>query len=293
MKINKRIIISVAVIFVLIITGVLFVHFLCRNEKINTASADPSEPKTIILSLLSNNSGWENEDSHLSDKEFTIIQDFVKEHEEELKDYDPLSINDEYSIFIDRESRALFAKNTKDMTRRLTWRTIDCNDYSTYDTFICKNDRTYCIGKNIIAEFYLGNKIAEFEVPFEKPTILAYYMDDVVVAEGDFENSTLMLCTQEKCIPISNYFSGLPVEIHINGLYYIENDMTLHMYNLCTGKTTFISDDTYELFYSSGINFKSKDGIYRVNLYVSGDGSECIKNIKSEKTDLVFEKWKE
>ena len=129
MKINKRIIISVAVIFVLIITGVLFVHFLCRNEKINTASADPSEPKTIILSLLSNNSGWKNEDSYLSDKEFTIIQDFVKEHEEELKDYDPLSINDEYSIFIDRESRALFAKNTKDMTRRLTWRTIDCKAY--------------------------------------------------------------------------------------------------------------------------------------------------------------------
>ena len=82
-----------------------------------------------------------------------------------------MSINDEYSIFIDRESRALFAKNTKDMTRRLTWRTIDCNDYSTYDTFICKNDRTYCIGKNIIAEFYLGNKIAEFEVPLK-----AYYI---------------------------------------------------------------------------------------------------------------------
>jgi len=292
MKINKRTFISVAVIFMLIITGVLFAYFLSKNEKANTASADSGEPKTIILNVLKNNSSFENEGSHLSDEEFMIVQNFVKEHEEELKDYNPLSITDEYSVFIDRETRALFAKNTQDMVRRLTWRTIDCNDYSTYDTFISKNNRTYCIGKNVIAEYYLGNKIAEFEVPFEKPTILAYYMDDVVVAEGDLENSTLMLCTKEKCTQISNSFSGLPVEIHIKGLYYIENDMTLHMYNLCTGKTTFIADDVYELFYSSGINFKSKDGIYRVNLYVSEDGSECIENIKSEKTDLVFEKWK-
>lgn len=249
------------------------------------------DAKTIILNVLNNDSDFANAESHLSDDEFCIVQEYVREHEEELKDYNPMPISKEYSIVIDKETRALYAKNNYDMTRRLTWRTIDCNDYSDYDKFVNENNRTYCIGKNVIAQYYLGKEIVKYEVPVENPIILSYHNDDIVVTDEDIENTTLLLCTKENCIQISNSFSRLPVEIYGKGLYYIDNNLKLYMYNLCTGTTTYISDNVYDIFYSSGINFRAKDGIFRINLYVSEDGEQRVENIASEKTHLKIERW--
>lgn len=292
MRLKKRTILS-KIIFLLTVTigGVLLILLFNSSEAINTIPADSREIQAIILDVLSQNSDSVNGKSHLTDEEFDVVQKYVKAHENQLRDYNPMSITDEYSIYIDRETRALFVKNAQNMARRLTWKTIDCNNYSDYDMFVCQNNRTYCIGKNVIAEYYLGSKIVEFDIPLKKPVILDYYMDDVVVTDGNLENTPLMICASGTCTEISNFFSGLPVEIYTKGLYYIDKNMSLYMYNLYTGQTTFIADDVYELFYSSGLNFKSKDGIYRINLYVSEYGNECMADVKSEVTDQKIEKW--
>lgn len=272
------------------IIAVLVIEVITGGKK-NTQKPSSESFREAIIHVLNTESELSSKESHLSDEEFLIAQEYVKEKEEELKDYNSVALTDDYSIYIDRETRALFAKNNQGMTRRLTWRTIDCNDYSKYDSFIANNDRTYCIGKNIITEYYLGEEISSFEVPFENPQIIGYYKDSVLVIDEDAVNSTLVLCTDKQNILISDSFSKLPVEIHINGLYYIDSNQSLYMYNLCTNQTTFIADDAYDLFYSSGVNFRTKEGIFRINCFVSDYGEECIKDINGDVTDIKFEKW--
>lgn len=289
MKSNKRLLVPLGVA---VISFVMAYMFNCYyHNKTNASAVNSGDVQSIILNVLNNDSDFTNDGSHLSNDEFSTVQKYVKEHEKELKDYNPKQISNKYSIVIDRETRALCVKNGYDMTRRLTWRTIDCNNYSDYYKFVIQNDRTYCIRKNVIAEYYLGQEIAKYEVPVENPVILSYYMDDVIITDENPENTTLVLCTKKNCIPISDSFSQLPVEIYGKGLYYIDNNLKLYMYNLCTGKTTYIAADVYNIFRSSGINFKSKDGIFRINQYVSESGDEQCSNIKSEKTDKTIEKW--
>lgn len=253
---------------------------LCATifKKNSTAS---DEVTKAVLNVLKEDSSSGEDSAYLSDEEFITVLNFVKQHEDELKYYKSLKINDDYSIFIDRTTRKLFLKNAQGMIKSLTFDTIDFNYHfhrnRHYDRFVKENDRTYCLGYYEVGEYYLGNTIAEWDVPLKYPTIIEYDGENAIITEllpttEEMKNQHLIYLdsNNNRCISISDNFSGLPVKKYENRLYYIDNKMSLYVYDIETEKNTFIANDVYDIFIEStlienSINFRSKTGIYTID----------------------------
>ena len=114
----------------------------------------------------------------------------------------------------------------------------------------------------------------------------------ILIKNNSYENAPLILLTEDKSYGISNNFSQLPIYTNmLNGFYFIEKDLSLYMYNICSGETTYISRNVYELFYSSGVNFNSADGTYRINLRIDKNGNEIMEDMHGQPTTSIISKW--
>lgn len=293
------------VMFIGIICATSCTAFYFYNKyKANTLKST-NDIKSVVINVLNNDQTLTNPHAFLTDEELVVVQNFVKEHEKVLNNYGTVPIDKNISIFIKRDSidRELCVQNKQGMERCLTTR-LDfyANSTKKYDSYDTKHasGNTFAINKNEIVEWHLGEEIAKYKVPIsiDNPQIL-YSFEGVnfnekriLITDNSYENTQLFLLTEDKNYSISNNFSKIPIYTNMrNGFYYIEKDLSLYMYNISSEKATYISKNVYELFYSSGVNFNSADGTYRINLRIDKNGNEIMKDIYCKPTTSIISKW--
>lgn len=251
----------------------------CSTEK--TSQDTEKGIQEILMNNLSN-------DSYLEGEDFTIVQNYVRQNEENMvKGYHEFM--DGYYLYINRETRALMLMNDDGMIKRITSHTIDCQK-EVIDIYTITNGNTYYVDGSVIYECHLG-KEKKLETTIEYPKIVEVIQEGVLITDSKLENNNLLLVTEDEVITISNSFSQLPTEKDGNAIYYIDEELNLYMYNLCTHSTTFLYNNVYDLFQSSGLNFKCMNGVYRINIHVDEDGLEKIRDINLQDTEKIVEKW--
>lgn len=275
-----------------------------NKSKANTSESTKNDDvRSIVMDILNNDGAWTNPHAFLTDDELVVVQAFVKEHEDVLNNYGTVPIDENYSIFIKRDAieRELYVQNKQGMERCLTTcLDFNCNSTEKYDSYDTKHasGNTFAINNNEIVEWHLGEEIAKYKVPIENPKILYSFEGDnfnekrILITNNSYENAPLILLTEDKSYGISNNFSQIPIYTNmLNGFYFIEKDLSLYMYNICSGEATYIFRDVYELFNSSGVNFNSIDGTYRINLRIDKNGNEIMEDIHGKPTTSIISKW--
>lgn len=275
-------------IIMLIIYGISGLLFKYSEDKAEKECIQESKPKniySIILSALDNN-------DFISDVDLVYIQEFIKEYEKEFQNGNPFQLSKDYSIFIDRDTRKLMVENAQGLQKQLSVSTIDTTRTISRNTFI-SHDATYFMDDHHITKYSLG-KEEIIKAYFEYPKILLDSDDILIITEDpvqteDKQNYSLIMLTKNDLpIELTQSYSQIPIEKNGPAIYFIDSDLGLYMYNIITHETTYIYSDVYELFYSSGINFRSKNGLFRINLVVEPDGTEKKLDINSNKTSKII-----
>lgn len=294
-------------ITLIIIYAISCTAFYYENKLKTDISTTTLEDRVrlIVIDVLDNDGSWTNPHSHLTDEETITLQSFIKEHEQTINNYGTVPIGKGYSIFIKRSTRDLYVQDDHGMERCISgpFSTIDHNFKSTehYDSYDIMHaaGNTFAINKNEIVEWHLGEEIAKYEVPIENPKLLYswegfnFFDKRILITNNSYQNAPLILMEDNKTIIISSNYSHIPVITTPNAIYFIEDDLSLYMYNICTKDTTYIAGNVYELFESTGINYRSTDGVFRINVSVDENGVQTIKDEYQSETTSMVSKWED
>lgn len=293
-----------ACIILIIIYAISCTAFYYENKlktDISTLTLE-DKVKLIITDILENDGSWTNSHSHLTVEDTITLQSFIKEHEGTINNYGTVPVGKDHSIFIKRGTRDLYVQNNHGMERCISgpFTTIDHNFKSDqrYDIYDINHaaGNTLAINKNEIVEWHLGEEIAKYKVPVKNPKLLYswdafnYLANRILITNDSYENVPLILIEDNKPIIISSNYSHIPIIATTNTIYFIEDDLSLYMYNICTKDTTYIAGNVYELFESTGIYFRSKDGVFRINLSVDKNGEVTMKDEYLDETTSMVSK---
>lgn len=274
----------------LIIYGISGTIFLTSTEKKEKpAEVLDKNIESIILSTLNNN-------QYLSGDNYTTVQNFIKDQDTVFYRGEKFYLPNNYSIFIDRNTHCLMIENELNMTKQITKYTIDSTRSTTSSNVFISNDGTYFMDEYKISKWYLGQE-TELHVPIQYPKILLNSEDGLIITEDDSKYDAdvtsrhLILVNKDSTIEFTNSYSQIPIEKNGHAIYFIDSDLALFMYNTLTYDTTYIAKGVYDLFYSSGVNFRSVDGVFRINLFVDSNGNEKKLDINSNETDLMYSQY--
>ena len=74
--------------------------------------------------------------------------------------------------------------------------------------------------------------------------------------------------------------------------YYITTAYKLELFDMCSKKNENISENVSEVFYTSGANFETTDGVtYRINLLITPSGERKKRDIHGKNVNDIFTKW--
>lgn len=265
------------------ISGTIF--FTSTDKKEYQPAVINQDIESILLSTLENN-------QYLSGDDYTTVQNFIKDNRIAFYNGEQFTLPNNYAIFIDRNTHCLMIENNLHMSKQITQYTIDSTRSTASSNVFINNNGTYFMDEYSISKWYLGNE-TNYKVPIQYPRILLDSEDGLIITEDNskYENlksQHLLLVTQDSTIEFTNSYSQLPIEKNGHAIYFIDSDLTLYMYNTLAYNTTYIYKGVYDLFYSSGVNFRSVDGIFRINLHVDSNGQEQKKDIDLNDTEYLF-----
>lgn len=265
------------------ISGLLFKYSEDKIENDHTQESKSKNACSIILTALNNN-------DLIDDENLVYIQEFIREYEKEFQNGNKFALSKDYNIFIDRDSRKLMIENTQGLQKPISASTIDTTRTISSNTFISHN-ATYFMDDHCIKKYYLGTEKI-IKAYLEHPKILLDTQDALIITEDSSlaenkQNYHLLLLSDNNPIELTQSYSQIPIEKDGPAIYFIDSDLGLYMYNTITHETRYIYSDVYELYYSSGVNFRSKNGLFRINLVIEPDGKEKKINIHSNETDQL------